>query len=234
MSFKFFESSSDKYSSQEEEKFSEEESKKYYSSEYEDKFKEYDQKDLFESLQEPVELKPLDLSDSNTKIEVKLSEADQDFVFIEDNGHGTPLHRRFKIHTNLDGTHFDDRIVINDSDQFLPDWTEGYDVQFEHVVFGHYGNDTIINNSSDHVYAFGEVGVDHYVANGDSLMTIDTMEEGETFTFSGEFDQVGEERSFVTFSNAAGKMQRFHLDWGLQFEATETVDGMIEVTAVAM
>jgi len=231
MSFKSFESSSDKYSSQQEEKFSEEESKKYYSSEYEDKFKEYDQKDLFESLQEPVELKPLDLNDLNTKIEVQLTEADQNFVFIEDIGHGD---RRFTIHTNLDGTHFDDRIVINDSDQFVPQWAEGYDVQFEHVVFGHYGNDTIINNSSDHVYAFGEAGVDHYVANGDSLMTIDTMEEGETFTFSGEFDQVGEERSFVTFSNAAGKMQRFHLDWGLQFEATETVDGMIEVTAVAM
>ena len=75
MSFKSFESSSDKYSSQQEEKFSEEESKKYYSSEYEDKFKEYDQKDLFESLQEPVELKPLDLNDLNTKIEVQLTEA---------------------------------------------------------------------------------------------------------------------------------------------------------------
>ena len=46
MSFKSFESSSDKYSTQQEEKFSEEESKKYYSSEYEDKFKEYDQKDV--------------------------------------------------------------------------------------------------------------------------------------------------------------------------------------------
>lgn len=234
MAFKSFDSSSDKYSSQEEEKFSEEESKKYYSSEYEDKFKEYDQKDLFESLQEPVELKPLDLSELDTKIEVQLSEVDQNFVFIEDNGHGTRSDKRFKIYTNLDGTHFDDRIVINDSDQFVPEWAEGYDVQFEHAVFGHYGNDTIINNSSDHVYAFGEVGVDHYVANGDSLMTIDRMEEGETFTFSGEFNQVGEERSYVTFSNAAGKMQRFHLDGGLQFEAAETVDGMIVVTAVAI
>ena len=167
-------------------------------------------------------------------LEIQINEESQDFVGIQDRSGSAGPRDRFRILTNLDGTQYNDRITINESTQFETDWMDGWGVEYHHTAFGHRGNDTIINNTDDHVVALGGEGTDHYVSTAGGTMHVESLQEGETFTFGAEFHTIGEARGVMTYSNAEGKSQEFSISWGLEMEQTTTQEGHIQIKAVAM